>query len=91
VPRGHYVYLVRCADGTYYCGYSKDPIGRTAAHNAGKGSKILRGKLPVRLAYTRRLATKGDALRSEMALKGRSHAEKRELSRRWKARKKSNR
>ena len=86
MPRGHFVYLVRCADGTYYCGYSRDPVGRAAAHNAGKGSKILRGKLPVRLAYTRRLATKGDALRLEIELKRRSHAEKIALARRWKAR-----
>jgi putative endonuclease len=91
VSRGHFVYLVRCADGSYYCGYSNDPVGRTAAHNAGKGSKILRGKLPVRLAYTRRLTTKGDALRLEIELKRRAHGEKQELSRRWKASKRSKR
>lgn len=85
---GHYVYLVRCADGSYYCGYARDPAARVAAHNNGMGSKILRGKLPVRLAYTRRFSTKGDALRFEIALKRRSHEEKRRLVRRPKAHRK---
>jgi putative endonuclease len=80
---GHYVYLVRCADGTYYCGYALDPVKRIQAHNEGKGSKILRGKLPVHLAFVRRVKTKGDALRFELSLKRRTHAEKRALARRW--------
>jgi putative endonuclease len=88
LPRFHYVYLVRCADGTYYCGYALDPVRRIHLHNAGRGSKILRGKRPVRLAFVRRFATRGDALRFEIALKSSSHAEKRQLSRRWKARRK---
>src|ERR1700737_637698 len=80
---GHYVYLVQCSDGTFYCGYALDPQKRVQAHNEGKGSKILRGKLPVRLTFTRRVATKGDALRLELSLKRRTHAEKRVLSKRW--------
>ncbi len=83
MPAGHWVYLLRCADGSYYCGYARDPVERVKAHNRGKGSKILRGKLPVRLAYARRLASKGDALRFEAALKLRPHAHKRLLSQRW--------
>ena len=83
----HYVYLAAAGDGTYYCGYALDPPKRVAAHNAGNGAKILRGKRPVTLAYCRRFATKGDALRYEIALKGRSHAHKQALSRRWLARK----
>jgi len=74
---------VRCADGSYYCGYARDPVARVRAHNSGKGSKILRGKLPVRLAYVRRFAGKGEALSLEAALKRRSHGEKRLLSQRW--------
>jgi putative endonuclease len=80
------VYLARCADGSYYCGYARDPLKRLAAHNAGKGSKSVRGKLPVRLAFLRSFRTKGDALRFEARVKQRSHAEKRELSRRWRGR-----
>lgn len=88
---GHHVYLAACADGSYYCGYAKDPLKRLQAHNAGKGSKILRGKLPVRLAYVRRFSSKGEALRFEIELKRRSHDAKRRLARRWRVRKKRRR
>ena len=83
MPTTHHVYLALCADGTYYCGYALDPRRRLDAHNAGKGSKILRGKLPVRLAYVRRFAAKGDALRFERTLKACAHAHKRKLAASW--------
>ncbi|MBV8668788.1 MAG: GIY-YIG nuclease family protein [Candidatus Eremiobacteraeota bacterium] len=83
---GHHVYLVRCADGSYYCGYALDPTKRVQVHNAGKGSKILRGKLPIRLSYVRRFADKSEALRFERELKQRTHAEKDALARHWSAR-----
>jgi putative endonuclease len=83
----HFVYLALTSDGRYYCGYSVDPASRVAAHNAGRGAKILRGKRPVRLAYSRRFTDKGDALRYEMALKAQNHGFKRALSLRWLARK----
>ncbi|MBV8264148.1 MAG: GIY-YIG nuclease family protein [Candidatus Eremiobacteraeota bacterium] len=86
VRAGHHVYLVRCADGSYYCGYALDPTKRVQVHNAGKGSKILRGRLPVRLSYVRRFASKGDALRFERALKCFSHDQKRQLSLQWRVR-----
>jgi len=86
VPSRHHVYLVRCADGTYYCGYAVDPAARVKRHNDGKGSKILRGKLPVRLVYVRGFASKGEALRFEIALKRRSHEEKGVLARRSRTR-----
>ena len=38
----HYTYLVRCADGSFYCGYSPDPIARTKTHNNGRGAKYTR-------------------------------------------------
>jgi putative endonuclease len=79
----HYVYLARATDGSYYCGYALDPRARVAMHNSGKGSKALRGRRPVKLAYVRRFAIKGEALAYEVALKKRSHAQKKDLARRW--------
>ena len=79
----HYVYLARANDGSYYCGYALDPVARVAAHNLGKGSKALRGRKPVVLAYVKRFADKGSALSYEIALKRRTHAHKAALSRRW--------
>ncbi|MBV8082376.1 MAG: GIY-YIG nuclease family protein [Candidatus Eremiobacteraeota bacterium] len=84
--RWHYVYLARASDGSYYCGYALDPVARVAMHNAGKGSKALRGRVPVRLAFTRRFTDKGAALRFERELKRRTREEKATLSRGWFAR-----
>ena len=80
---GHHVYLALTRDGVYYCGYALDPKARLAVHNDGRGAKILRGKLPVVLAYVRRFATRSAALQYECELKGRTHAYKRTLARRW--------
>src|SRR5579864_4743043 len=79
----HNVYLAETADGSYYCGYALDPARRIQAHNARKGAKILRGKLPVKLTFVRRFASKSAALKFERALKRASHAEKTTLAARW--------
>ena len=48
----HYVYIVECADGTLYCGYTIDLIKRIKVHNQGKGAKYTRARLPVKLVYS---------------------------------------
>jgi putative endonuclease len=65
----HYVYVVRCADGTLYTGYARDPRRRVKAHNAGRGAKYTAGRRPVTLVYVEKLKTKGEALSREHALK----------------------
>ena len=60
-----YVYLLRCADGTLYTGYTDDPVRRTKVHNAGKGAKYTRARLPVELVYQEACADKSAALRRE--------------------------
>ncbi|CAB1253001.1 GIY-YIG domain-containing protein [Ruminococcaceae bacterium BL-6] len=72
----HYTYLLRCADGTIYCGYTTDPCRRAAVHNSGKGAKYTRSRLPVELVYQECFATKGEALKREAALKKLTRAEK---------------
>ena len=47
-----YTYLLRCADGTLYCGWTNDLAARLAAHNSGKGAKYTRARRPVRLVYS---------------------------------------
>ena len=72
----HYAYLLRCADGTIYSGYTTDPERRAAEHNSGRGAKYTRSRLPVELVYYARYATRSAALKREAALKKLSHAEK---------------
>jgi putative endonuclease len=65
----HFVYMVRCADGTLYTGYARDPQRRAQAHNAGRGAKYTSGRRPVALVYVERFRSLGKALRREHALK----------------------
>ncbi|MBP5448872.1 MAG: GIY-YIG nuclease family protein, partial [Spirochaetales bacterium] len=44
-----WVYIVRCADGTLYTGATTNLQARIETHNAGKGAKYTRGRLPVTL------------------------------------------
>ena len=68
-PSGWSVYLVRCADGTLYCGIARDVGARIAAHEAGKGARYTRGRGPLTLLVTRRCREMGTALRIELAIK----------------------
>jgi putative endonuclease len=63
------VYLLRCADGTLYCGWTVDVERRVAAHNAGKASRYTRARLPVELAWSRALPDRGAAMREEARIK----------------------
>jgi len=72
----HYAYILRCADGTLYSGYTTDLDRRTAAHNAGTGAKYTRSRRPVELVYSESFETKGEALSREAAFKRMSRARK---------------
>jgi len=73
------VYIVECADGTLYTGVATDVVARVAAHNAGRGAKYTRGRLPVRLVYREAVGDRGAALRREHAIKQLSRVAKRRL------------
>ena len=68
-PQAHYVYMVCCANGTLYTGYTIDVERRIALHNAGKGGRYTRSHRPVSLVATWTFNSKGEALRAERALK----------------------
>ena len=72
----YFVYLLRCADGTLYTGFTNDLARRLAAHNAGRGAKYTRGRRPVELVYWESFSNKSSALRRECAIKRLSRAEK---------------
>ena len=75
----HYVYIVRCADGTLYTGWTTDLARRVRAHNAQKGAKYTRPRTPVMLVYFETWEEKGMALRREYALKQLPRSKKLEL------------
>ena len=70
------VYVLRCGDGTLYCGITNDLASRLAAHEAGKGAKYTRGRGPFELVYERRVRGKARALRVEHEIKQLSREEK---------------
>ena len=61
--------MVKCADGTYYTGWTTDTQTRVKAHNEGKGAKYTRTRRPVKLVYVEELPDKGSALKREWAIK----------------------
>ena len=65
----NYTYLLRCADGTLYCGWTNDLEKRVAAHNAGTGAKYTKSRRPVELTYCEAFATKQEAMRREAQIK----------------------
>ena len=74
-----FVYLLRCADGTLYCGWSTDPERRLRQHQAGSASRYTRTRRPVELVYTHEFATQSEAMREEARIKRLSPADKRSL------------
>ena len=74
--RVHFVYIVRCADGTLYTGYTRDPRARERAHNSGRGAKYTAGRRPVRLVYQEAFRSVGKALAREYAVKHLTRAQK---------------
>ena len=74
--KSHYMYVLQCADGSLYTGYAVDVQARLAAHNAGKGAKYTRARLPVSLLAYAEFASKHDAMHAEYVFKQLSRNEK---------------
>ncbi len=65
----YWVYMVRCKDGTYYTGYTKDLENRIALHKSGRGAKYVKGKLPIKLVYAKEYRYYKSALNEERRIK----------------------
>ena len=72
----NYTYILRCADGTLYTGWTNDLTKRLAAHNAGKGAKYTKPRRPVELFYFECFDTKEEAMQRECAIKRLTRQEK---------------
>ena len=78
-PKPQYVYILKCADGTLYTGWTTDLEARVATHNAGKGAKYTKPRRPVELVYYEEYDDKGEALARECAIKKLTRAGKEAL------------
>ena len=72
----NYVYIVECSDHTYYTGWTNDLMKRLDKHNAGKGAKYTKARLPVQLVYYEVYDTKQEAMKREYQIKQYSRSQK---------------
>jgi len=77
----NFTYILRCADGTLYCGWTNSLKDRLLAHNQGKGARYTRSRRPVELVYYETFATKQEAMQREWAIKQLTRQEKLALCR----------
>ena len=75
----NYTYIIRCADGTLYTGWTNDIEKRLQAHNSGGGAKYTRSRLPVSLVYYEPYETKEEAMSREWHIKRMTRAQKMKL------------
>jgi len=78
-PGDHYVYVLDCADGSLYTGYTTDVARRVAEHDAGDGAKYTRGRTPVELVHVEAFDSKSTAMSREYAIKQLTRREKESL------------
>jgi putative endonuclease len=74
-----FCYLLECADGTFYTGWTTDPARREKQHNAGTGARYTRPRRPVRMVYIEEVPDKISALKRELAIKRMPRARKQNL------------
>jgi putative endonuclease len=78
--RSFYAYLLQCADGTLYAGWTTDPQKRLLQHNRGTGAKYTRSRCPVILLHAWSFLSQGEAMRFEAHLKKLPRTEKHRLA-----------
>ncbi len=81
----NYTYILECADGTLYCGWTNDLENRLKIHNDGNGAKYTRSRLPVTLVYYEEFETPREAQSREAKIKRLTRQQKLELIKKQKA------
>lgn len=74
-----YCYILECADGTFYTGWTTDPERRLKQHNLGTAARYTRSRLPVNLVYLEPQPDRATAMKRERAIKRLSREKKRNL------------
>lgn len=75
----YFCYMVECADGTLYTGWTTDPVRREKAHNSGRGAYYTRIRRPVKLVYIEEQPDRSTAQKREYAIKKLTRAKKIDL------------
>lgn len=75
-----FCYLLECADGSFYTGWTTDPARRERQHNQGSGAAYTRMHRPVKLVYVEEQPDRATAMRREIAIKRYSHERKKKLA-----------
>jgi len=76
---GFYCYILECADGTYYTGWTTDPDRRERQHNAGKGARYTKPRRPVKIVYLEPQPDRSTAQKREIKIKKLTRARKEAL------------
>jgi putative endonuclease len=76
----NYTYMLRCSDGSFYIGWTNNLEARIATHNAGRGAKYTRARLPVELVYYEVFETKQEAMSREWHMKQLTHDQRMALA-----------
>jgi putative endonuclease len=79
------IYIVECADQTFYTGWTTDLKRRLKMHNAGRGAKYTRSRIPVRLVYVEDQPSRAAAMQRELEIKRLRRAQKLKLISRFQA------
>lgn len=74
-----FVYILECADGTFYTGVTDDVASRVITHNEGKGAKYTKGRTPVILRFVEKVRERGEAQKREAELKKLTRSAKKNL------------
>ncbi|MFC4552978.1 MULTISPECIES: GIY-YIG nuclease family protein [Halorussus] len=75
----HWIYVIECADGSFYTGYTTDVERRVQEHDRGDGAKYTRGRTPVELVHAERFESKSAAMSREYEIKQLTRREKERL------------
>jgi len=76
---GCYCYILECADGTFYTGWTTDPQRRVKQHNKGIGAKYTSTRRPVKLVYLEAQPSRTEAMKRELAIKRMKRTQKEKL------------
>jgi putative endonuclease len=75
-----YCYILQCADGTFYTGWTTNPERRVAQHNKGVGAKYTSTRRPVKLVYLETHPNRTEAMKRELAIKKMKRMQKNKLA-----------